>query len=250
MTDNGLHRFARVRDEDLAGTHSGPAGAALFAAITAGDLVPSAPEAREVAVRTRRGATVPWRRTTAVPQGAVAAAKGDPRRGFTRRFAVAAAVVTAVTGGAVLGPSLVEDGTGPATSYADSAIEISRENGYFVARIKDPLADRQRYAEGFRAVGKNVEIVLVPVPPAMVGDLVETRGRGGRVSSDLEPLDGKPVDCRLAPSACVLVIRVPVSGDASVTYTFGRAAGPGEPVSVPDDGSGAGEPSEHRTTGG
>ncbi|GIJ48446.1 hypothetical protein Val02_53320 [Virgisporangium aliadipatigenens] len=239
MTDNDVDRLARVRDDDLAGTHAGPAAAALRTAIIAGELTAAGPR------------TPAWRRAADAWRGEPKGLAAQGKRGVTRRLALAAAVVVAVTGTAVLGPSLVEDGTGPATSYADSTIEITRENGDLVARIKDPLADRQRYADAFKAVGKNVEIVLVPVPPAMVGDLINTQGHSGRVSSDLEPIDGNPVDCRSVPAACMLVIRVPIDGDASVTYTFGRPARPGETVAVPDDGPARDAPPDaHSTAGG
>ncbi|MDI6099433.1 hypothetical protein QLQ12_12595 [Actinoplanes sp. NEAU-A12] len=192
--DRQVARLARVTDDELTGhDRSGPARD-LMAAIVDGRFTPAEEE-----------------RSSRSPVG---------RR--IRRFAVAAAMTFAV----VVGPSLLPDGAGTATSYANAAIEIEKEGGEFVARIKDPLADSALYEQGFQAVGRDVEIVLVPVPPSMVGMLLEAGGDGGmRVTSRLV--------CAGDPEPCSLEIRVSADGDGTVRQTIGRAAQPGEDYRVP-----------------
>jgi hypothetical protein len=195
-------RLARVRDDELRGRESAPAARALLAAITA------EPPPEHIAM------IVPRRRTA-------------------RRLALAACAVAAMTAGLVVGPSLLTGGTGTATSYASSAIEVTLEDGFFVARIKDPLADHAEFAKAFRAVGKNVEIVLVPVSPRLVGQRISSSGGSGVVSSDMVSNGPGFVDCALAPARCTLVIRISANSTGVTRYTVGRAARPGEAYQDP-----------------
>ncbi|MEU7904883.1 hypothetical protein [Actinoplanes sp. NPDC049118] len=206
--DRQVARLARVTDEQLIECDRSPAARDLLAAIVSDRSDP---------VRQRRSA-------------------GRP----VRRFALAAASAGVMAVAIVLGPVVLPDGAGTATSYANEAIEIRKEGGEFIARIKDPLADSSRYEKGFAAVGRDVEIVLVPVPPAMVGMLLETDGGGSmRVTSRQ--------DCATASGPCNLVIRVSANGDGRVRQTIGRAAQPGEKYQVP----GSAEPQRSTgTTGG
>jgi hypothetical protein len=195
-------RLARVRDEDLAGIGSGPAAQELLGRLT------SQPVEVEVDVQRAR----------------------RPRA----RLALAACGVVAMTGALVVGPSLL-GGTGAATSYANSAIEVTRVDGVYVARIKDPLADHERYAEAFRAVGLDVDIELVPVAPARVGQLLETGsgGSSGEVSTELVSTGPAPVDCSLQPAACTMIVRISDDTGGDVHYKLGRAAAPGEAYDDP-----------------
>ncbi len=144
-----------------------------------------------------------------------------PRR---RRWAVALATLTAAV--VAFGLSF---GTG-STSYASSAIEVHKDGDFFVARIKDPLADHEAYRKAFDAVGLDVDIRLVPVPPQRVGQILGTDNRGsGTVVTELIGT----VDCRNEPRACQLEIRVSADTGGPVRYTFGRAAQPGESYQEP-----------------
>jgi hypothetical protein len=153
---------------------------------------------------------------------------------------VAAAVAVAVVA-TVFGPGLLGDRPGGAPSYANDAIEITREGRFLVARIKDPLADRERYTEAFRAVGKEVSITMVPVSPRYVGQLLRSGGSANQrveVATEFGPTEGGRVDCAAEPQRCTLTIRISVDTTATVEYTFGRAARPGEAIQdppAPDD---------------
>lgn len=201
--DEQVARLARVRDEELTGYVTGAGAAELLGALVAGRVRPSESGPR------RRTAVGRW----------------------TRRVGLAAALAAAVAVAYIAAPGLLGQRTGGATSYANAAIEVSREGDFYVARIKDPLADRARYVEAFRAVGKDFEIELVPVAPPRVGELLSVRATGGgavRASTDLVSAGPDPVDCGLSPQRCMLVLRIAVETTGSVRFTVGRAARPGE----------------------
>ena len=192
--------LARLRDEDLAGLESSAPARALL------DSIMVEP---------------PGSQTTAPSR--------LPERGWSvRRLALAGGVVTVMTAALVLGPIVLAGGPGVATSYANSAIEVRREGNVFVARIKDPLADHAEYVEAFGAVGKDVDIELVPVPPALVGQRLSSAGGSGAVSTDVVPTGSAPVDCAVRPAACTLVIRIPAETSGKIRFIVGRAARPGE----------------------
>jgi hypothetical protein len=164
------------------------------------------------------------------------------RRAPRRRLVLAAATVLAATVLAVVGPSMVN---GAATSYANSAIEVTREGDYFVARIKDPLANSARYVEAFQAVGKDVTIEFVPVSPRLVGQLLEstsTPNRTAEVSTELISAGTDQSVCETRPDSCTIVIRISSDTTATVGYTFGRAARPGESYQDPAEPPMVGDP--------
>jgi hypothetical protein len=231
MTDSthaewSVARLARVRDEELDGLEASTAARILLASLVAGHVCPHGPAASRW-----------W--------------GGRP----ARRLALAAAAAVAVTVAVVVGPSLLAGGTGGATSYANSAIEVTREGRFFVARIKDPLADRAKYVEAFRAVGKDVDIELAPVSPRLVGQLLESSSGGSsglshvEVHTDFVSAGPESVDCALLPARCMLVIRISVNTTGWVRYKLGRAALPGETYQDPVRGPGAG-PSNSGSSGG
>ncbi|MEV4282192.1 hypothetical protein [Actinoplanes xinjiangensis] len=202
--DTRLARLARAGDQELTGLHRGPGASSLLRAVTA--------EPYETVAR-------PWWRWSARP---------------ARTLGLAAAALTVTTAVVVLGPGPL----GGATSYANSAIAVDREGEFFVARIKDPLADRTAYREAFDAVGLDVAIDLVPAPPDRIGVLLRTSGGDGTASSELVPTGPEAVDCRREPTACTMVIRISADTGGAVRYTLGRAARPGEQYQDPsvDDG--------------
>lgn len=208
MTDEWetqLARLARVGDQELAGSHRGPGASSLLRAVTA--------EPYETVARRSWGWSARPARTLGLATAALA-------------------VTTAVV---VLGPGLPGGG---ATSYANSAIAVQREGDFFVARVKDPLADRAAYREAFGAVGLDVAIELVPAPPDRIGVLLRSSGGDGTAASELVPTGPAIVDCRREPAACTMVIRISANTGGAVRYTLGRAALPGEQYQDPavDDG--------------
>jgi len=181
----------------------------------------------------------------------------EPRRSDRRRSPVltpnlsrgliVGAVLTVVLAAVLaIGPSVVPGTSSSATSYANSAIEIEKEDGYWVARIKDPLADHERYAEGFRAVGLDVRLSLVPASPADVGRLVrldasKTKAgppQGGdgtpapRVYMDISAGE-EPSGCRIGQGDCRLAVRISQDLQGAVSGELGRPAQQGEPYRYP-----------------
>ncbi|PRX44425.1 hypothetical protein B0I32_15112 [Nonomuraea fuscirosea] len=163
------------------------------------------------------------------------------------RGLIVGAVLTAVLGAVLaIGPSVVPGRSSSATSYANSAIEIEKQNGYWVAKIKDPLADHERYAEGFRAVGLDVRLSLVPASPADVGRLVwleadktETsppqRGDGTptpRFHMDISA-GNEPSGCQIRQGDCRLAVRISEDFHGAVSGELGRPAQQGEPYRYP-----------------
>ncbi|MFI7701677.1 hypothetical protein [Nonomuraea sp. NPDC049480] len=143
-----------------------------------------------------------------------------PRAGL-RRLLVGVPVTAGLVAAALVVSALPP---GNATSYANSAIDVRQEGGDWVARIKDPLAEREKYREAFGAVGLDVDLLLVPASPARVGDLVMTGSQqSGTFSGGLEP-EG----CRIGQAGCHLTFRVPVGFEGRVRTELGRPAAPGE----------------------
>ncbi|MFC4015068.1 hypothetical protein ACFOY2_48190 [Nonomuraea purpurea] len=201
MTDTGsiMNRLAKVDNETLDGQVSTDAARDLFTSIVAGDVTP----AHEAAPR-------------------------SVRRGKAR-LAVAAALVTGAAAAAVvLGPGLF---AGPdATVYANSAIEVQREGGEWVARIKDPYADHRQYTEAFAAVGLDVALRLVPSSPSGVGKLGRIGASASNGGSAGSPESGS-LSGGLAVDDCVdcwMTLRVSADFTGHAEVRIGRAAKPGE----------------------
>lgn len=192
--------LARVRDEELEGVESSVAARKLLASLmTTG-------QDQDVVVPHRRHAG--WQ---------------------VSRLVAAAAAVIALTVAGVLASSVLGGDTGGATSYANSAIDVTLENGFFVGRIKDPVADHAKYAEAFHAVGKDVSIELVPVSPRLVGQLLESSIDGrGRVSTNLAGSAANSGNCGLESVSCTMEVRVSADASGPVRFRIGRTARPGE----------------------
>ncbi|UBU15495.1 hypothetical protein [Nonomuraea gerenzanensis] len=202
---NELSNLARVRDEQLSGRASGAGARALFDAITA-----ESPEALPAPARPRRRA---------------------------RRLLVSVAAATALAAGVT-----VVNVTGGATvSYASAELDITREGGEWVARIKDPYAEHDKFTRGFAAVGLDVRVQIVPTSPSRAGKMLQLGGSGPgmRVSTGTEP-----ESCEAGRPGCALVIRVPVGAAGGAWVKFGRLARPGEAYDLPGRANAAGEPLE------
>nr|BFE84188.1 hypothetical protein GCM10020093_067890 [Planobispora longispora] len=100
------------------------------------------------------------------------------RRGAMPRLVAGLAVTTVLAVAAVIGFTLVQERAGTATSYANAAIDIELRGDEYVATIKDPFADHALYSEGFKALGLDVGLQLVPASPTRVGDIVRYGSSG------------------------------------------------------------------------
>ncbi|TMR89705.1 hypothetical protein [Nonomuraea basaltis] len=161
---------------------------------------------------------------------------GRPRpRVLLRRLLVGAPVTAGLVAIALTVSALP---SGNATSYANAAIDVRQEGDAWVARIKDPLAEYEKYREAFGAVGLDVELQLVPASPARVGDLVMAGGVGpsGHFSGGLEP-EG----CRIGQTGCHLTFRVPAGFEGRVRAQLGRPAADGETYQAAARATDAGE---------
>ncbi|MEQ4718166.1 hypothetical protein [Nonomuraea sp. B19D2] len=193
---NELQHLARVRDEDLAGQASGAGARALLSSITSEE--PAAEPARR---RTPR-----WR----------------------TRLAVGAVAVTGLAAAAVIAPAVL-GARGPATSYANSAIDIELHGDMYVATIKDPFADYAKYTEGFKAVDLDVNLEVVPVSPTQVGRITGMR-LSGRLAANGESITNgtSPEGCTFGSAGCAMTIEVARGWKGWALVQLGRAARPGE----------------------
>ncbi|WP_214325956.1 hypothetical protein [Nonomuraea sediminis] len=166
------------------------------------------------------------------PSTAAPRARPARRRGV-RRLLLGVTVTAALAAGVVIGPSVLGGGHGTATSYASSEIEIEREGEEYLARIKDPYADHEKYHQAFLALGLDVDVRIVPVAPTKVGQEVtgieggvRASGKSWTSASGMEDREGKP--CSAQQKNCYLVLRVPADLTGKASLRLGRQAKPGE----------------------
>jgi hypothetical protein len=189
--------LAKVRDEELAGRASGAGARALLASIIAHE---------PTAELTRRG-----RR---------------PALSWRGRLAAGAVAVAGLAAAALIGPTVLG---GPVSAYANSAIEIELHGDTYVATIKDPFADHAKYTEGFKAVGLDVNLEVVPVSPIEVGKITGMRVSGHRADNGESITSGtKPDGCALGSEGCAMTVEVAQGWTGSAAVMLGRAAEPGE----------------------
>ncbi|WP_067171860.1 hypothetical protein [Microtetraspora niveoalba] len=197
-----LANLARLRDEDLAGQVSTAPARALMESIVSEERAPAARRLRAPQRGRFRGPLPEWGGTRrALALGAVAVGLG-----------VAVAIGVGLPGG-------------PATRYANAAVSVERATDYFSVTVTDPAADPGRFEEAFRAVGLNVTVKTIPVPPDEVGRLIGPvvpdgfRGPGSIGVQDVEP----------CASAFCAKVWLPADYSGRVVFGIGRAAAPGEP---------------------
>ncbi|MEZ7132207.1 hypothetical protein ACBR40_43305 [Nonomuraea sp. AD125B] len=219
---NELTRLARVRDEELTGQSSTEGARALLAAITAGQVEPA-----------------PARRARRL---------GTP----ARRLLAGAAATAVLAAGAVLGPGLLA-GPGGTAVYASTELDITREGGEWVARVKDAYAQYDAYTRGFAAVGLDVHLQIVPAGPSRAGGVVQmgvASAGGATRGSTAMRTDSEPSGCVVGRAGCVLVIRLPVTFEGRAWVKLGRSARPGEAYEAPGRADAKGEPLEGVAIGG
>ncbi|GAA4190881.1 hypothetical protein [Microbispora amethystogenes] len=197
---------------------------------------------------------------TAQEPGVVPRGPGRARRHTLhgpRRLALGVTAAVALATGIVVGPSLL-GGRGAAVSYANSAMEIHLEGDQYVARIKDPFADHDKYTQAFHAVGLNVDLRPVPTSPNGVGKIlgmiIADRG-SSRPDPEATPdpsgprFNGVPLSMETTPRGCqpglddhcIMVMRIPAGFTGDVDVRLGRQAKPGEEYANFDSAMAPGE---------
>ncbi|MEW9547314.1 hypothetical protein [Nonomuraea sp. NPDC050783] len=139
------------------------------------------------------------------------------------RRPVLAGLVAAAAVAVAIGVGL--PAAGPATQYANAAVSINRSDGYFSVTVTDPTADRRRFEEAFAAVGLNVMVKVIPVPPDEVGELV------GPIVPEGFKWHGSIGTQAVEPCASAFCGKVwmPADFPGRVVLGIGRPARPGEP---------------------
>lgn len=205
-TDDLVRRLARVHDDSLRGLVDRPAARTLLDNITA---QPPGP--------TRR------------PR---------PRRRLVLgTVATAAALSTAGVATAVLIDDSGDSPPGRHEMRLASAVQITRKDTYYEARIVDPRADRKRFKAAFAKYGLDIDVSLVPASPTVVGTVVmmEEDEVAAESARKIETI-GDP-SCHTPGGTCTIGLRIPLGFTGHAGIVIGRAAAPGEPYTstVPQD---------------
>ncbi|MFI6988232.1 hypothetical protein [Nonomuraea wenchangensis] len=173
-----------------------------------------------------------------------------------RRLLAGGAATAVLAAGAVLGPGLLP-GPGGTAVYASTELDITREGGEWVARVKDAYAQYDAYTRGFAAVGLDVHLQIVPAGPSRAGGVVQSgvqsgvESAGGATGESTAMRTGsEPSGCVVGRPGCVLVIRLPVTFEGRAWVKLGRAARPGEAYEAPGRADAEGEPLEGVEIGG
>jgi len=114
---------------------------------------------------------------------------------------------------------------GPAPAQAQ-ALQITKADGYIIIKIKDPVADPQRYREELAKYNLNIELTLAPAAPDQVGRIIFSEIGDTAGGPNLEWIEA-PGDCT-ANGNCSVGIKVPVTFKSCATIVIGRTAKPGE----------------------
>lgn len=147
------------------------------------------------------------------------------RRRLLIAVPTAAALAAAIfVGSAVLPSTGGESPLGPAPAQAQ-ALEITQQDGYFVIKILDPVADPPRYQAELRKYGLNIELFVRPVRPEMVGRVIFVE-ESAESDPKLEVIEA-PGNCR-PEGTCAVGIRVPLGYQPAARVGIGRAPAPGE----------------------
>lgn len=134
-----------------------------------------------------------------------------------RRLAVAAAIVSLVAAGLLVGAERL-------TSPAAAGIEIKRQGGYFVATVVDLNADPEAMRAAFRAHGLDIDLELVAVSPSLVGEIVAMSDDRSGIEHLSDEARGCPAELRCGP----IGLRIPLDWDGHAEVSLGRQARVGE----------------------
>lgn len=142
-----------------------------------------------------------------------------------RRLAIAVPTVAAAAALAFGISAALPTGSGPVGPAPAQALQITKDDGYLIIKIKDPSADPQRYREELAKYNLNIKLTLVPAAPDQVGRII--------FSDEGEPAGGPKLEWIEAPgdctaNGCLVGIKVPVTFKSYANVVFGRTAKPGE----------------------
>jgi hypothetical protein len=149
-------------------------------------------------------------------------------------------VAAGVLGG--IAASVIELPGGTRHEALSPALSFTTEGDFLKVRILDPEADSARFNKEFKAHGLDIELVLLPSSPSGIGRIAaegsdaSDPGRQIRHSAD-------PAGCDQAGTyPCVPQLTIPTDYKGSAQLYIGRAARPGEDLTVSGPLDGRGEP--------
>ncbi|MET7952309.1 hypothetical protein [Micromonospora sp. NPDC005324] len=157
-------------------------------------------------------------------------AKRAPWLARHRRLAIAVPAVAAAAALAFgISAALPADSgpAGPAPAQA-AALQITKDDTYINIKIKDPIADPQRYRKELATYNLNVELTLAPAAPRNVGKIIFSEVGDTAGGVHIEYIEA-PGDCT-AGGNCTVGIKVPVTFKSYARIVIGRTAMPGEEI--------------------
>ncbi|NUW37414.1 hypothetical protein HTZ77_39345 [Nonomuraea sp. SMC257] len=128
-------------------------------------------------------------------------------------------------------------GLGPGTA---AALDIKKEDGYYVIEIKDLYADSATYEAQLRDAGLDVTLDVIPSTPSWVGSIFPTSPTENRYLDEIKTID-QPGGCDKM-GGCPLGVKIPENFQGPAEITIGREAKPGEPFENGTTIDGLGEP--------
>ncbi|MBN6056150.1 hypothetical protein JYK22_29755, partial [Nonomuraea sp. RK-328] len=154
---------------------------------------------------------------------AVAPAARRGRRPLVLRAAVPGVALLAA---AFLGLSwLLPVGLGLGPGMA-AALDIKKEDGYYIIEVKDLYADPSKYEAQLREAGLDVTLRVIPSTPAFVGSILPTSPTEDRYLDEIKTID-QPGDCGRM-GGCPIGLKIPENFRGPAEITLGREARPGE----------------------
>lgn len=141
-----------------------------------------------------------------------------------RRLAIAVPTVAAVAAVALAISAALPAGSGPIGPAPAHALQITKDDAYVSIKIKDTLADPERYRKELAKYNLNVELTLAPAAPEQVGRVIFTE----EGDSGLEYIEA-PGDCT-ANGNCSVGIKIPVDFKSYAKIVIGRTPMPGEEI--------------------
>lgn len=159
----------------------------------------------------------------------------------TAGLAGAAVAVTALARDDGRTPNPVQTRPNPHVALA-AALSFTPKGDYIDVRVRDPLADPERYRAEFAAHGLKVNLSLVPASPSIVGTVVATSTSEGTTNDDITTITAKG-ECETGGGGalCPVGVRIRTGYKGTADITFGRAARPGEQYSSTASATAPGE---------
>lgn len=113
-----------------------------------------------------------------------------------------------------------------------AALSFTRKGDYIDVKVRDPLADPQRYREEFAQHGLKVTLSLVAGSPSIVGTVVMMDTSDGTKPRDVTTITAKG-ECETGGGGdiCPVGVRIRTDYKGTAGIVFARAARPGEQYS-------------------